>query len=227
MACPSIDWPEISKQFVKDSLGLEYNPYVYSEVPNTHTHTHKTKNRYSTQIEPHDMVSELFDSCVRFNNVLLDCNRDMWSYISLGYFRTKAVDGEVGSSTMPHKVNPIDFENSEGNLGLANAFMKHLSSKLTVSRFQRDLSDSTCMRNVGVGFSHAVISYKATMKGFSKLELQRERLLQELDENWEVLAEPIQTVMRLYEVEEPYVFFLSFRQLNIVQTVNVFLGTRN
>ena len=150
------------------------------------------------------MVSELFDSCVRFNNVLLDCNRDMWSYISLGYFRTKAVDGEVGSSTMPHKVNPIDFENSEGNLGLANAFMKHLSSKLTVSRFQRDLSDSTCMRNVGVGFSHAVISYKATMKGFSKLELQRDRLLQELDENWEVLAEPIQTVMRLYEVKEPY-----------------------
>jgi adenylosuccinate lyase len=150
------------------------------------------------------MVSELFDSCVRFNNVLLDCNRDMWSYISLGYYRTKAVDGEVGSSTMPHKVNPIDFENSEGNLGLANAFMKHLSSKLTVSRFQRDLSDSTCMRNVGVGFAHAVISYKATMKGFSKLELQRDRLLNELDENWEVLAEPIQTVMRLYEVEEPY-----------------------
>ena len=196
----------IGIQSVRVSKSTKTHTYTHNYL-----HTHK-QNRYSTQIEPHDRVSELFDSCVRFNNVLLDCNRDMWSYISLGYFRTKAVDGEVGSSTMPHKVNPIDFENSEGNLGLANAFMKHLSSKLTVSRFQRDLSDSTCMRNVGVGFSHAVISYKATMKGFSKLELQRDRLLQELDENWEVLAEPIQTVMRLYEVEEPYVFFFSLRQ---------------
>lgn len=185
VACPSVDWPVVSERFLTEELGLEYNPY-------------------STQIEPHDMVAELFDACARFNNVLLDCNRDMWSYISLGYYRQKPVEGEVGSSTMPHKVNPIDFENSEGNLGLANAFMQHLSGKLTVSRFQRDLSDSTCMRNVGVGFAHALIAYKSTLKGFNKLEVQRERLESELNDNWEVLAEPIQTVMRLYEVEEPY-----------------------
>eukprot|EP00939_MAST-03C_sp_MAST-3C-sp1_P004115 g4115.t1 len=185
VACPDVDWPAASERFVRDSLGLTYNPY-------------------STQIEPHDMVAELFDACARFNTILLDCNRDMWSYISLGYFRTRAVEGEVGSSTMPHKVNPIDFENSEGNLGLANAFMSHLSSKLPVSRFQRDLSDSTVMRNVGVGFAHAIVAYKSTLKGFGKVEVQKETLLEELDRNWEVLAEPVQTVMRLYEVEEPY-----------------------
>jgi len=185
VACPSLDWPTLAEKFVTERLGLAYN-------------------HYSTQIEPHDMIAELFDASARFNTVLLDCNKDMWAYISLGYFKTKAIAGEVGSSTMPHKVNPIDFEASEGNLGLANAMMNHLSGKLPISRYQRDLTDSTCMRNIGVGFAHSLIAYNSTLKGFNKLQVQDERLLAELNENWEVLAEPIQTVMRLYDVAEPY-----------------------
>jgi len=185
IAYPDANWPEISRSFVEGKLGLVFNPY-------------------STQIEPHDMIAELFDACCRFNTILLDCNRDMWSYISLGYFKQKTIAGEVGSSTMPHKVNPIDFENSEGQLGLANALMNHATSKLPVSRYQRDLSDSTVMRSIGVGFGHSIVAYKATLRGLSRVEANEARLLEALDENWEVLAEPIQTVMRKYPIEEPY-----------------------
>ena len=185
VAYPEIDWRELSESFVEDSLGLVHNPYT-------------------TQIEPHDFVAELFDSAARFNNVLLDFNRDAWGYVSLGYFKQKVVAGEIGSSTMPHKVNPIDFENSEGNVGLAGAVFQHLATKLPVSRYQRDLSDSTCMRSIGVGFGHSLIAYASTLKGLGKMELNEERLLEELDQNWEVLAEPIQTVMRRYDVDQPY-----------------------
>ncbi|MDX1736151.1 MAG: lyase family protein, partial [Halioglobus sp.] len=158
----------------------------------------------TTQIEPHDYMAELFDCVARFNTVLLDFDRDAWGYISLGYFRQKTVAGEVGSSTMPHKVNPIDFENSEGNLGLANAVLGHLSAKLPVSRWQRDLTDSTVLRNMGVGFAYSVIAYASTLKGIGKLELNGARLVEDLDNSWEVLAEPIQTVMRRYGIEQPY-----------------------
>jgi adenylosuccinate lyase len=183
-AYPEIDWPATAKGFV-EGLGLHWNPYT-------------------TQIEPHDYVAELFDACIRFNTIILDLDRDIWSYISIGYFKQKTVEGEVGSSTMPHKVNPIDFENSEGNVGLANAVMGHLSDKLPVSRWQRDLSDSTVLRNIGTGFAHSLIAYQATMKGLSKLELNAQAIDKDLDNCWEVLAEPIQTVMRQHQVDQPY-----------------------
>lgn len=183
-AYPEVDWHELSESFVT-GLGITWNPYT-------------------TQIEPHDYIAELFDCMARFNTILIDFDRDVWGYIALNHFKQKTIAGEIGSSTMPHKVNPIDFENSEGNLGLANAMMQHLASKLPVSRWQRDLTDSTVLRNLGVGVGYAVIAYQSTLKGISKLEVNRDRLLDELDHNWEVLAEPIQTVMRRYGIEKPY-----------------------
>jgi len=183
-AYPQVDWPSLACEFVTD-LGLVWNPYTI-------------------QIEPHDYIAELFDTMARFNSILMDFCRDVWGYISIGYFKQKTVAGEVGSSTMPHKVNPIDFENAEGNLGLANAMFNHLSSKLPISRWQRDLTDSTVLRNLGVGIAHSVIAYYSALKGINKLEVDTERLQQDLDNNWEVLAEPIQTVMRRYGIEKPY-----------------------
>ncbi len=183
-AYPEVDWQANAEQFVS-GLGLSWNPYT-------------------TQIEPHDYMAELFDAVARFNTILIDFNRDIWGYISMGYFRQKTVAGEVGSSTMPHKVNPIDFENSEGNLGLANAIFGHLSAKLPISRWQRDLTDSTVLRNMGVGFGYGLIAYQACLKGIGKLELDEIRLAADLDNSWEVLAEPIQTVMRRYGIEKPY-----------------------
>lgn len=183
-AYPEINWEEHAKAFV-ESLGLTFNPYT-------------------TQIEPHDYIAELYDAIARFNTILIDLDRDIWSYISVGYFKQKTVEGEVGSSTMPHKVNPIDFENSEGNLGIANAIMNHLSTKLPISRWQRDLTDSTVLRNLGVGLAHSVIAYQSTLKGLNKLELNPAKLLEDLDNCWEVMAEPIQTVMRRYNIEKPY-----------------------
>jgi len=183
-AYPDLDWAAMAQQFV-ESLGLEWNPYT-------------------TQIEPHDYIAELFDGVARFNTILMDLDRDLWGYISLGYFKQRTVAGEVGSSTMPHKVNPIDFENSEGNLGIANALLNHLGAKLPISRWQRDLTDSTVLRNLGVGFAHSLIAYEATLKGLSKLEVNPARLQEDLDHAWEVLAEPIQTVMRRYNIEKPY-----------------------
>ncbi|WP_428821224.1 adenylosuccinate lyase [Microbulbifer sp. MCCC 1A16149] len=183
-AYPDVDWQANAEEFVT-SLGLSWNPYT-------------------TQIEPHDYIAELFDAIARFNTILIDFDRDIWGYISLGYFKQKVVAGEVGSSTMPHKVNPIDFENSEGNLGIANAVFQHLAAKLPVSRWQRDLTDSTVLRNMGVGAGYSVIAYAATQKGLGKLEINRARLEEDLNNAWEVLAEPIQTVMRRYNIEEPY-----------------------
>lgn len=183
-AYPELDWPAIGKEFV-ESLGLEQNPYT-------------------TQIEPHDYIAELFHALSRFNTILLDFDRDLWSYISIGYFKQKTIEGEVGSSTMPHKVNPIDFENSEGNLGMANAIMSHLAEKLPISRWQRDLTDSTVSRNLGVGIAHSLIAYSSTLKGISKLEVDARQMQEDLDANWSVLAEAIQTVMRRHGVEEPY-----------------------
>lgn len=196
-AYPKIDWPLAAKQFV-ESLGLMWNPYT-------------------TQIEPHDYIAELFDAFARFNTILIDLNRDLWGYISLGYFKQRTVAGEVGSSTMPHKVNPIDFENSEGNLGIANAVFEHLARKLPVSRWQRDLTDSTVLRNMGVGFGYGVIAYEAALKGLNKLEINRARLAEDLDNSWEVLAEPIQTVMRRFGVAEPYE---KLKALTRGQTIN-------
>jgi adenylosuccinate lyase len=184
IAYPEVDWPLFARNFV-ESLDLAFNPYT-------------------TQIEPHDYIAEFFHSLSRFNTVLIDFNRDVWSYISLGYFIQKTVAGEVGSSTMPHKVNPIDFENSEGNLGLANALFAHLAEKLPISRWQRDLTDSTVLRNLGVGIAHTLIAVLSCAKGLSKLELNPTLLEADLDANWEVLAEPIQTVMRRYNVDKPY-----------------------
>jgi adenylosuccinate lyase len=183
-AYPEIDWHQEANQFVT-SLGL-------------------TWNAFTTQIEPHDYIAELFDAISRFNTILIDFDRDVWGYIALGHFKQKTIAGEIGSSTMPHKVNPIDFENSEGNLGIANALFSHLAQKLPISRWQRDLTDSTVLRNLGVGFGHALIAYQATLKGISKLEVNEQALLNELDANWEVLAEPVQTVMRRYGIEKPY-----------------------
>ncbi len=183
-AYPELDWQGMAEKFVT-SLGLEWNPYT-------------------TQIEPHDYVAEFFDVLARFNTVLIDFDRDIWAYISNNYFKQKTVEGEVGSSTMPHKVNPIDFENSEGNLGLANAVFDHLAAKLPVSRWQRDLTDSTVLRNLGVGIGYSLIAYSSTLRGISKLEVNEAKLLADLDANWEVLAEPIQTVMRRYGIEQPY-----------------------
>ena len=183
-AYPELDWEGCARDFVT-GLGLEWNPYT-------------------TQIEPHDGMAELFHALSRFNTVLLDFNRDLWGYISLGYFKQKVKDGEVGSSTMPHKVNPIDFENSEGNLGVANALFEHLATKLPVSRFQRDLTDSTVLRNLGVAFGYSLLAYDSCLRGIGKLEVDSARLHADLENNWEVLAEPIQTVMRRYAIENPY-----------------------
>lgn len=183
-AYPKIDWAKNAEHFVT-SLGLTFNPYT-------------------TQIEPHDYIAELFDALRRYNTILIDFNRDVWTYISLGYFKQKLKDGEVGSSTMPHKVNPIDFENSEGNLGIANAVLAHLGEKLPISRMQRDLTDSTVLRNMGVGFAQSLIAFDACLKGIGKLELNANRLNEDLALAQEVLAEPIQTVMRRYNVEKPY-----------------------
>ncbi|WP_201526032.1 adenylosuccinate lyase [Psychrobacter frigidicola] len=185
VAYPDVDWQAHAEQFIDERLGLTFNPYT-------------------TQIEPHDYIAELFDAVKRFNTILLDFNRDIWQYISLGYFKQRLKDGEVGSSTMPHKVNPIDFENSEGNLGVANAMLAHLGEKLPISRMQRDLSDSTVLRNIGVGLAQSMIAYDACLKGVGKLELNAQRLNDDLDNAQEVLAEPIQTVMRRYRVENPY-----------------------
>jgi len=184
-AYPSFDWPAFSKNVIEQRLGLTFNPYTI-------------------QIEPHDYMAELFDAFARANTILLDLNRDIWSYVSLGYFKQKLKAGEIGSSTMPHKVNPIDFENSEGNLGLANAVLKHLSEKLPVSRMQRDLTDSTVLRNIGVGLGYALLAYDSCLRGLNKLEVNPARLEADLDANWEVLAEPVQTVMRRYGIENPY-----------------------
>lgn len=183
-AYPDIDWASFAENFVL-SLGLEWNPYT-------------------TQIEPHDNIAELFDVIARFNTIILDFDRDIWAYISNGYFKQKTISGEVGSSTMPHKVNPIDFENSEGNIGIANALLNHMSAKLPVSRWQRDLTDSTVLRNEGVALAYSLLAWKSTLRGCSKLEVNEEKLAADLMENWEVLAEPIQTVMRRYAIEEPY-----------------------
>ncbi|MAK92318.1 MAG: adenylosuccinate lyase [Oleibacter sp.] len=183
-AYADIDWAANAETFVT-SLGLTFNPYT-------------------TQIEPHDYIAELFDAIARFNTIVIDFDRDIWAYISNGYFKQKTIAGEVGSSTMPHKVNPIDFENSEGNLGIANAVMTHMAQKLPISRWQRDLTDSTVLRNMGVGLGYSMIAYQATLKGISKLEVNAARIAQDLDNAWEVLAEPVQTVMRRYGIEQPY-----------------------
>jgi len=183
-AYPEVNWHEFANEFVT-SLDLSFNPFT-------------------TQIEPHDYIAELFDAIARFNTILIDFDRDIWGYIAMGHFKQKTIAGEIGSSTMPHKVNPIDFENSEGNLGIANALFTHLAQKLPISRWQRDLTDSTVLRNLGVGFAHAMIAYGATLKGISKLQVNEANLAAELDSNWEVLAEPVQTVMRRYGIEKPY-----------------------
>ena len=183
-AYPDVDWVANAQEFV-ESLQLSWNPRT-------------------TQIEPHDYMAELFQAVQRFNTILIDFDRDVWAYISLGYFKQKTIAGEVGSSTMPHKVNPIDFENSEGNLGLANAVLSHMAEKLPISRWQRDLTDSTVLRNMGVGFAYSAIAYASTLKGIGKLEINAARIAEDLDNSWEVLAEPIQTIMRRYAVEEPY-----------------------
>ncbi|WP_458735368.1 adenylosuccinate lyase [Zobellella taiwanensis] len=183
-AYPEVDWHAFAERFVT-RLGLTWNPYT-------------------TQIEPHDYIAELFDALARFNTILIDFDRDIWGYISVGYFKQRTVAGEIGSSTMPHKVNPIDFENSEGNLGLANAVFNHLAAKLPISRWQRDLTDSTVLRNLGVAVGYSLIAYQATLKGISKLEANPQALAEDLDQNWEVLAEPVQTVMRRYGIEKPY-----------------------
>lgn len=184
-AYPNTDWETFSKNVIEQRLGLVFNPYTI-------------------QIEPHDYMAELFDAVARANTILLDINRDIWGYIAWGYFKQRTKAGEIGSSTMPHKVNPIDFENSEGNLGMANAVLKHLSEKLPVSRWQRDLTDSTVLRNIGVGFGYAVLAYESCLRGLNKLEVNPARLDEDLDATWEVLAEPVQTVMRRYGIENPY-----------------------
>jgi len=183
-AYPDVDWPALTRQFV-EALGLSWNPYT-------------------TQIEPHDWIAELFQSLTRYHTILIDLSRDIWAYISIGYFSQKTVEGEIGSSTMPHKVNPIDFENAEGNLGVANALLDHLALKLPVSRWQRDLTDSTVLRVIGTAYGHSVVAMSSLLKGLPKLEVNSDRLAGDLDASWEVLAEPIQTVMRRYGIENPY-----------------------
>lgn len=183
-AYPDFDWEQFAERFVR-SLGLTYNPMTI-------------------QIEPHDYMAELYDSFARINTILIDLNRDIWGYISVGYFKQKVKAGEIGSSTMPHKVNPIDFENSEGNLGMANALLRHMAEKLPISRWQRDLTDSTVLRNMGVAFGYTLLAYDACLRGLNKLEINPEKLAQDLDASWEVLAEPIQTVMRRYGIDNPY-----------------------
>lgn len=184
-AYPEIDWAAFSKKVIEERLGLTFNPYTI-------------------QIEPHDYMAEMFDAVARANTILLDLNRDIWGYISLGYFKQRTKAGEIGSSTMPHKVNPIDFENSEGNLGMANAVLKHMAEKLPVSRWQRDLTDSTVLRNIGVGLGYTLLAYDSCLRGLNKLEVNPARMSEDLDATWEVLAEPVQTVMRRYGVENPY-----------------------
>jgi adenylosuccinate lyase len=183
-AYPAVDWQKFAEDFVT-SLGLTWNPYT-------------------TQIEPHDYVAEVFAVCARFNTILIDLDRDIWSYIAIGYFKQRTIAGEIGSSTMPHKVNPIDFENSEGNLGLANAMLNHLAEKLPISRWQRDLTDSTVLRNMGVGLAYSMIAYSSAIKGLNKLEVNAAAIDTDIDACWEILAEPIQTVMRRYRIEQPY-----------------------
>jgi adenylosuccinate lyase len=183
-AYPNVDWENLAQGFVS-KLGITFNPYT-------------------TQIEPHDYMAELFDAFVRTNTILIDLNRDIWGYISLGYFKQKVIKGEVGSSTMPHKVNPIDFENSEGNLGLANAILHHLSEKLPISRWQRDLTDSTVLRNMGVAFGYTLLAYESCLRGLDKLEANPACVSEDLNNSWEILAEPIQTVMRRYNIENAY-----------------------
>jgi adenylosuccinate lyase len=183
-AYPEFEWEVFAKQFV-ENLGLTYNPMTI-------------------QIEPHDYMAELYDTLARINTILIDLNRDIWAYISVGYFKQKVKAGEIGSSTMPHKVNPIDFENSEGNLGIANAILRHLAEKLPISRWQRDLTDSTVLRNMGIGFGYSLLGYDSCLRGLNKLEINIARLDEDLDNSWEVLAEPIQTVMRRYGIENPY-----------------------
>jgi adenylosuccinate lyase len=184
-AYPSFDWPSFSRKVIEQRLGLTFNPYTI-------------------QIEPHDYMADLFDAFARTNTILLDLNRDIWGYISLGYFKQRTKAGEIGSSTMPHKVNPIDFENSEGNLGMANAVLKHMAEKLPVSRWQRDLTDSTVLRNIGVGLGYALLAYDSCLRGLNKLEVNATKIAEDLDQSWEVLAEPVQTVMRRYGIENPY-----------------------
>jgi len=206
-AYPDIDWAANAETFIT-GLGLNWNPYT-------------------TQIEPHDYIAELFDAIARLNTILIDFNRDIWGYISLGYFKQKTIAGEVGSSTMPHKVNPIDFENSEGNLGIANAVFGHLAQKLPISRWQRDLTDSTVLRNMGVGFGYSFIAYQSTLKGIGKLELNQQRLAEDLNNAWEVLAEPVQTVMRRYNIPEPYekLKALTRGQAITKETIQAFIET--
>ena len=184
-AYPDFDWQAFAKSVIENRLDLTWNPYTI-------------------QIEPHDYMAELFDAIARANTILIDLNRDLWGYISLGYYKQKTKAGEIGSSTMPHKVNPIDFENSEGNLGIANALLRHMSEKLPISRWQRDLTDSTVLRNIGVAFGHTILAYDSTLRGLNKLEASSEKLAEDLDNAWEVLAEPVQTVMRRYGIENPY-----------------------
>jgi adenylosuccinate lyase len=184
-AYPDFDWPAFSRRVIEERLGLTFNPYTI-------------------QIEPHDYMAELFDAIARTNTILLDLNRDIWGYISLGYFKQRTKAGEIGSSTMPHKVNPIDFENSEGNLGMANAVLKHMAEKLPISRWQRDLTDSTVLRNIGVGLGYTVLAYDSCLRGLNKLEVNPSRMAEDLNNSWEVLAEPVQTVMRRYGIENPY-----------------------
>jgi adenylosuccinate lyase len=190
VAYPNVNWPNLTQQFV-NSLGLEWNPYT-------------------TQIEPHDYMAEYLQALSRFNTILIDLNRDMWNYIAIKYFQQKMNDQEIGSSTMPHKVNPIDFENAEGNLGFANAIFEHLANKLPISRWQRDLSDSTVLRNLGVGIAHSFIAYQATIKGLNKLQINTQQIQHDLDQSWEILAEAIQTVMRRYGIKQPYEKLKSF-----------------
>ena len=208
-AYPTIDWPAFSEDFV-ESLGLTFNPYTI-------------------QIEPHDYIAEYFNVLARVNTILIDFSRDAWGYISMGYFKQKTIAGEVGSSTMPHKVNPIDFENAEGNFGIASALMNHFSEKLPISRWQRDLTDSTVLRNLGTCLAHSLIGFKSLQKGISKLEINEQKLLQDLDANWEVLAEPIQTVMRRYGIEKPYEKLKELTRGQGIdqQSMQVFIKTLN
>jgi adenylosuccinate lyase len=185
IAYPEFDWQKFSSEFIKNTFDL-------------------TQNLFTTQIEPHDYMAELFHAITRFNTILIDFNRDMWGYISLGYFKQKTKAGEIGSSTMPHKVNPIDFENSEGNLGIANSILSHLAEKLPISRWQRDLTDSTVLRNMGLGIGYSMLAYTACLRGISKLSINETAIAKDLDNCWEILAEPIQTVMRRYKVANPY-----------------------
>ncbi len=206
-AYPNVDWVKLTKGVIEQELGL-------------------TQNLFTTQIEPHDYMAELFDALTRWNTILIDFNRDIWTYISMAYFGQKTVKGEVGSSTMPHKVNPIDFENSEGNCGLANAIFTHLSQKLPISRLQRDLTDSTVLRNMGVGFGYSLLAYRSTLKGMSKLKLNEQKLAQDLDQAWEVLAEPIQTVMRKAGIDKPYEKLKELTRGNVIDraTLRAFIN---